>query len=63
MGADHMQVALGQVGDLVAVVDDVLVQQAMRLVVIADIHCSEDHPASPWPLSLDHQHRARAQAQ
>ncbi|MNE65178.1 hypothetical protein D3C80_1606370 [compost metagenome] len=63
MGADDVQIALGQVGDLVAVVDDVLVQQAMRLVVIADIHSGEDHPASPWPLGLDHQHRARAQAQ
>lgn len=58
-----MQLAVSQVGDLVAVVDDGGVERTVLEIGIAHIHRSEDVATGPWVVGFHHQHRAGAIAQ
>lgn len=63
MGADHMQLCLGQAGDIEAMVDDGGMQGAVLAVAVADIDGRQDHAASPGPGGFHQQHGAGAIAQ
>ena len=59
----HMQRALGQAGDVVAMADDAGMQGAVLAIGVADIDGGENVATRPGPFGLDHQHRAWAVAQ
>ena len=47
MGADHVQMGLGQAGDVITVIDDAGVQGAVFAIGIADVDRRQNHPAGP----------------
>ena len=63
MSADHVQLSLGQGGNIKAMADDAGVQGAVFAIGIADIDRSQDDATSPGFFGFHHQYWRRAVAQ